>query len=231
MKNYIIIGGSSGIGKEIVDLLEEEGHNIYATYNNNPIEDRVNVKYMSLDVTKDSLDLDKLPEEIHGFAYCAGNINLKPFHRFKTEDFMEDFQLQVLGATKIIKELLPRFKQSGEASIVLFSTVAVQSGFSFHSQVSMSKGAIEGLTKALSAEFAPTIRVNAVAPSLTNTNMASRFLNTEAKMKIQAENNPLKKVGEAKDVAQAAVYLLSQKSSWVTGQIMHVDGGFSTIKQ
>tara|TARA_B100000795_G_C22698764_1_gene398726 strand:- start:88 stop:783 length:696 start_codon:yes stop_codon:yes gene_type:complete len=231
MKNYIIIGGSSGIGKELVNLIEQQGDNVFSTYNNNMIEDRPNVKYIKFDATTDKMNLDELPEQIHGLAYCPGSINLKPFHRFTDEDFLEDFKLQVLGATKIIKDLLPKMKKSQDASIVLFSTIAVQTGFSFHAQVAISKGAIEGLTRSLAAELSPTIRVNAIAPSLTNTNLASKFLNTPEKLSMQAEKNPLKKVGEPKDIAEAAVYLLSEKSSWITGQILHVDGGFSNIKQ
>lgn len=231
MKNYIIIGGSSGIGKELVNLIEQQGDNVFSTYNNNMIEDRPNVKHIKFDATTDKMNLDELPEQIHGLAYCPGSINLKPFHRFTDEDFLEDFKLQVLGATKIIKDLLPKMKKSQDASIVLFSTIAVQTGFSFHAQVAISKGAIEGLTRSLAAELSPTIRVNAIAPSLTNTNLASKFLNTPEKLSMQAEKNPLKKVGEPKDIAEAAVYLLSEKSSWITGQILHVDGGFSNIKQ
>lgn len=231
MRNYIVIGGSSGIGKGIVELLELEDAGVVATYHTHPVEDRPNVKYIKLDVRADTLSLDELPEEIHGLAYCPGSINLKPFHRFTEEDFMEDFKFQVLGATKIIQLLLPRMKKSGAASIVLFSTVAVQTGIPFHSQVAMSKGAIEGLTRALAAELAPTIRVNAVAPSLTNTDLANRFLNTPEKVDLQAQKNPLKKVGDPKDIAEAAVYLLGQRSSWVTGQVLHVDGGFSNLKQ
>ena len=231
MKNFIVIGGSSGIGKEIVNLLESENYNMIATYNSNRIENRKNINYIKFDAITDSLDIDSLPEEIHGLAYCPGSINLKPFHRFKDEDFIDDFKLQVLGATKIIKDLLPKLKKSKGASILLFSTIAVQSGFSYHSQVAMSKGAIEGLTRSLAAELSPTIRVNALAPSLTNTNLANRFLNTPTKMDLQAENNPLKKVGEARDIAEAAIFLLTPKSSWITGQIIHIDGGFSKIKQ
>ncbi|MFT4757017.1 MAG: NAD(P)-dependent dehydrogenase (short-subunit alcohol dehydrogenase family) [Vicingaceae bacterium] len=231
MRNYIIIGGSSGIGKEIVNLLENEGSNVIATYNKNHHEDRLKVKYISLDVKADQLDLDNIPEEIHGLAYCPGSINLKPFHRFTEKDFMEDFQFQVLGATKIIRQILPRLKKSENASILLFSTIAVQTGFGFHSQVAMSKGAIEGLTRSLAAELSPFIRVNALAPSLTNTNLASRFINTPEKLNLISEKNPLNKIGTALDIAQAAVYLLTPKSSWVTGQIIHIDGGDSTIKQ
>ena len=230
MRNYIIIGGSSGIGKELVNLLDAQGANIFATYNNNLIQDRPNVKYINFDVETDTLNLNDLPEEINGLTYCPGSINLKPFHRFTDEDFIKDFKLQVLGATKIIQQLLPKMKKSQDPSIVLFSTVAVQSGFSFHSQVAISKGAIEGLTRSLAAELSPSIRVNAVAPSLTDTNLANKFLNTPEKLSLQNEKNPLKRVGKAKDIAEAAAYLLSKKSSWITGQILHVDGGFSIIK-
>jgi NAD(P)-dependent dehydrogenase (short-subunit alcohol dehydrogenase family) len=231
MRNYIIIGGSSGIGKEIVNLIENEDANIVATYNSNKTEDKTSVKYIKFDVRSDELDLDELPETIHGLAYCPGSINLKPFHRFTDDDFLDDFKFQILGITKIIKQLLPKLKKSGNASILLFSTIAVQSGFSFHSQVAITKGAIEGLTRALATEFAPNIRVNAIAPSITDTNLAGKILNKPEKNAALAGQNPLKKIGSAKDIAEAALYLLTPKSSWVTGQIIHVDGGHSTIKQ
>lgn len=230
MKNYIIIGGSSGIGKQLVGLLEQQGNNIISTYNTTVIENRQNVKYIKFDAISDTFNIDDLPEEIHGLAYCPGSINLKPFQRFTEDDFINDFKLQVLGATKIIQQLLPKLKKSGNASIVLFSTVAVQLGFSFHAQVAISKGAIEGLTRSLAAELAPTIRVNALAPSLTNTKLAGRLLSSPEKIKHHSKTNPLSKVGDPKDIAEAALFLLSSKSSWITGQIIHIDGGVSSIK-
>ncbi len=229
-KNYVIIGGSSGIGKELVSILAREGHNVFATYNENKVKNNDKVQYQKFNVLNDSLNLDNLPDEIDGLVYCPGSINLKPFKRFTDEDFISDFKLQVVGATSVIKALIPRLATGENSSIVLFSTIAVQNGFNFHSQVSISKGAIEGLTRSLAAELAPKIRVNAVAPSITDTSLAGKFLNTPQKIAAQAEKNPLKKIGKAKDVAEAAAYLLTDKSSWTTGQILHVDGGSSTIK-
>ncbi|MDG1791013.1 MAG: SDR family NAD(P)-dependent oxidoreductase [Flavobacteriaceae bacterium] len=229
-KNYVVIGGSSGIGRELVQLLEKEGNNVFATYHENIINSQGNIQYQKLDVLSDSLNLESFPEQIDGLVYCPGSINLKPFKRFSEDDFINDFKLQVVGATRVIKTLLPKLMKSENSSIVLFSTIAVQNGFNFHSQVATSKGAIEGLTRSLSAEFAPKIRVNAIAPSLTDTPLADKFLNTTQKMEAQAERNPLKKVGTVTDIAEAANYLLTKKSSWVTGQVLHVDGGYSTIK-
>lgn len=231
MGNYLVIGGSSGIGKALVNNLASEGHAVYSTFNSSEPDSSENVSFQKFDVLTDTLDLNTLPEQLDGLAYCPGRINLKPFKRFKEEDFIEDYQVQVIGAVKVIQTLLPRLKSTENASVVLFSTIAVQNGYNYHSLVSSSKGAIEGLTRSLSAELAPKIRVNAVAPSLTDTPLAGKFLNTPQKAELQAEKNPLKKVGSAEDVAKAASYLLTPQSSWITGQIMHVDGGSSIIKQ
>ena len=229
MKNHLIIGGSSGIGKALAEKLVSEGHNVIATYHSNEIASSANLTYNSLDVTSE-FSLDFIPDQIDSIVYCPGSINLKPFKRIKDEDFVSDFNLQVLGAIKVIKAALPALQKSQNPSIVLFSTVAVQSGFNFHSQVSVSKGAIEGLTKSLAAEFAPKIRVNAIAPSLTDTPLANKLLNTDQKRQSNADRHPLKKIGTAEDIAQTAAFLISEQSSWITGQIIHVDGGISSLK-
>ena len=225
MKNILIIGASSGIGKALADKLAGSS-NVLGTYNSTEVTES---NYYHLDVMSEELDLAFVPEELHGLVYCPGSINLKPFHRIKPEDFAADLQLQTIGAIRVIQSVLPNLK-AGQGSIVLFSTVAVQQGFNFHSQVATSKGAIEGLTRALAAEFAPIIRVNCIAPSLTDTPLAGRLLSTEEKKTANGERHPLKRIGTAEDIANAARFLLSDDSSWVTGQVIKIDGGISTIK-
>ena len=231
MSNYLIIGASSGIGRQLANQLIDSGHNVYATYYKNKVESgQPLIEYHTLNVLDENTSLDFLPESIDGLVYCPGSINLRPFERIKPQDFINDYTLQVVGAIKVLQAALPKLKKSEHASVVLFSTVAVQSGLSFHSQVSASKGAIEGLTKALTAEFAPKIRVNCIAPSLTDTPLAASLLNSEQKAEANAQRHPLKRIGKAEDIANMAEFLLSAKSGWITGQILHVDGGMSTLK-
>lgn len=230
-KNYVIIGGSSGIGKSLATMLSTDNR-VFATYYKNQLLDLQdsNLTYHFCNVLDDKLAFDYLPETIDGIVYCPGCINLKPFARIGINDFATDYQLNVAGAIKVIQLLLPKLKASKEASIILFSTVAVQQGFTFHSIVASSKGALEGLTKALAAEFAPFIRVNCIAPSITDTPLSSSLLNSDAKKEANANRHPLKRIGNTNDIANLAVFLLSNKSSWITGQILAVDGGMSTIK-
>ncbi len=231
MKNYLIIGASSGIGKETAKQLSAEGNNVIGTYNlHKPDSDSAAIKYFKLDVLDETLDLIFLPDTIDGLIYCPGSINLKPFNRLKPIDFLADFQLQVIGAIKVIQTVLPKLKLADAPSILMFSTVAVNIGMPYHSQVSTSKGAIEGLTKALAAEFAPKIRVNCLAPSLTDTPLAASLLNNDLKKEANAQRHPLKRIGTAADIANMASFLVSDKASWTTGQIFHIDGGMASLK-
>ncbi|MBX2842641.1 MAG: SDR family oxidoreductase [Flammeovirgaceae bacterium] len=231
MKNHLIIGGSSGIGKSLTEQLSKGKNRVFATFNSHQVESKnAQISFHHLDVLEEELDFKFLPSKIDGLVYCPGSINLKPFARFKPEEFTKDFNLQVIGAIKVIQKVLPLLKVSKKGSIVLFSTVAVQQGFNFHTQVATSKGAIEGLTKALAAEFSPEIRVNCIAPSITDTPLASGLLNNERKIEINAQRHPLKAIGKPQDIAEMAEFLLSDKAKWITGQVLHVDGGMSSIK-
>lgn len=231
MGNIFIIGASSGIGKQLALQLAAKGHQVYGTYNTKTeIEATAGLHWHHMNVMEPNIDVSFLPDELHGFVYCPGAIVLKPFARIKAEEYLEDYKLQVLGAITHLQAVLPKMKAAGSASVVFFSTVAVQTGFNFHSVVSSSKGALEGLTRALSAELAPTIRVNCVAPSITQTPLAANLLSTPEKVEANAQRHPLKTVGQAADIANAAAFLLGNESSWMTGQILHVDGGISTIK-
>ncbi len=227
-KKYLIIGASSGIGEAIAKSLASEGHELYTASRSAGNVGGENFHFQSIDVSGE-FELE-LPEVLDGLVYCPGSINLKPFHRLKEEDFTRDLQLNLLGAIKCIQQALPALKANQNASIVLFSTVAVQTGMGFHSSVAASKGAIEGLGKALAAELAPSIRVNVVAPSLTDTPLAGRLLSSEEKKLANAERHPLKKIGTPEEVANAALFLLSEKSNWTTGQVLKVDGGLGSLK-
>ncbi len=231
LKHFLIIGGSSGIGNHLASQIADK-HRTYATYNNhNPIQsENEKLSFHYCNVTDEQTDFSYLPEKLHGLVYCPGSINLKPFARIQPEDFITDYRLNVIGAIKIIQHVLPKLKASGNAAIILFSTVAVQQGFNFHSMVAASKGALEGLTKALAAELAPAIRVNCIAPSITETPLSSSLLNTDAKKEANASRHPLKRFGTPADIANMANFLLSEEASWITGQILAVDGGMSSIK-
>lgn len=230
MKTFVIIGGSSGIGKALALQLALSGDKVIATYRNTPAESTSQIQFHFFDALGDDADLNFLPETIDGLVYCPGSIDLKPFHRIKPEQFVEDFNLQVVGGVKIIQAALGALKKSEHPSILLFSTVAVQVGFPFHSKVAASKGAIEGLTRALAAELAPKIRVNCIAPSIIDTPLAASLLNSEEKKEANAQRHPLKSIGAANDIASMAAFLLSDHAKWITGQVLGVDGGMSTLK-
>ena len=228
-KNILIIGGSSGIGLALAEQLAPHNNVIVASRTAESIAG-LDVKHITYDATQDDLDTSLLPEILHGFVYCPGSINLRPFKGLKLDAFQSDFEINLLGAVRSLKSVLNQLSASGNVSVVFFSTVAVQTGMPFHSSVSASKGAIEGLTRSLAAEFAPKIRVNAIAPSLVDTPMASKFLNNEVKIEKANERHPLGRVGNAKEMAQASAFLLGEESSWMTGKILQLDGGIGNLK-
>ena len=227
MGTYLFAGASSKIAIETARQLKIQGHQVsgISTKMDNSDYDKF--------YTVDKYDFGTFPAvdgAVDGLVYFPGTINLKPFNRLSQNDFLNDYYVNSLGAVAFIQAYLVNLKQSANAAIVLISTVAVSTGMPFHSSVSMAKGAIEGLTKALAAEFAPSIRVNCVAPSLANTPLAEKFINTPEKLEASQKRNPLKKIGSATDIANAVDFLLSDKSGWITGQIMAVDGGMNNLK-
>ncbi len=229
-KTYLIIGASSGIGFQIAKTLSEDGNIVYAVARKErELSTLSNTTFVPFNVVSDesfSLDLDSLD----GFAYCPGTINLKPFHRLSKDDFLSDFNVNVLGSISILQSILPALKRGSNPSIVFFSTVAVSQGMGFHSSIAASKGAVEGLTKSLAAEFAPIIRVNCIAPSITDTSLAERLLSSEEKKLASGKKHPIQRVGNVEDMANMAQFLLSEKSGWITGQVLSVDGGMSSVR-
>lgn len=229
-KNYIVVGGSSGIGYELTKQLSEAGHSITVlSRSKGELDSLSNVTHIEYDVTSEeepNIDLDT----VDGFAYCPGTINLKPFQGLKPKDFQEDFDINVKGAVKTLQSVVKTMKKGEGSSIVFFSTVAVSQGMPFHASVAASKGALEGITRSLAAELAPKIRVNCIAPSVTDTPLASRILSSDDKKKSSGGRHALNRVGTAKEVARMATFLLSDESSWMTGQIIGLDGGMSAVR-
>jgi 3-oxoacyl-[acyl-carrier protein] reductase len=227
MKTFLLAGASSAIAQETAKLLKTKGYQVIG----------ISTKPKNFDYDQfyqiENYELGSYPAietPIDGLVYYPGTINLKPFHRLKTEEFSSDYHINALGAVAFTQSYLPNIKKVTAGSIVFVSTVAVGIGLPFHASIAMAKGAIEGLTKSLAAEFAPAIRVNCVAPSLVNTPLGEKFLSTPDKVESMQKRNPMQKVGEPIDVAQAISFLLNSESAWVSGQIFAVDGGMSTLK-
>lgn len=227
---YLIIGATSGIGAALAEELSEQGHRIISISRSEEPQHTAIDQHHQVDITEQDPALPDLDEPINGLAYCPGTINLKPFTALKPGDFQSDWQVNVMGLVHILNHYYRPLKKADHASVVAFSTVAVQAGMAFHASVAASKGAVEGMVRSLAAEWAPDIRVNAVAPSLTDTPMASRLLSNDKRRKQSEERHPMQRIGEPSDIARAARYLLTEESDWVTGQIMHVDGGLSSLR-
>ncbi|WP_019986394.1 SDR family NAD(P)-dependent oxidoreductase [Rudanella lutea] len=229
-RNILIIGASSGIGHALALSLQNQGATLFTAGRRQP--EGVQSTHMTWDVASTSAAeaLNQLPDTLHGLVYAPGTINLKPFQRLDIQDYRNDLEVNVLGAVAAIQAAYPALKKSKSASVVLFSTVAAKLGMGLHSSVSVAKSAVEGLTKALAAEFSPfNIRVNAIAPSLTDTPLAGFLLNGD-KREAANKRHPLNRVGTADDIAGMAAYLLSDGGSWITGQIIGIDGGMGSLK-
>ena len=228
MKNILLIGGSYGIGLAIAKELAA-GNNVYVASRTNEELAGLNVTHIPFDATTDTLDTTKLPAVLDGLIYCPGSINLRPFKALKIDAFENDLQINFLNSVKVIQTVLPQLTASAQSSIVLFSSVAASMGMPFHTSVAAAKGAIEGFAKALAAEYAPKIRVNVIAPSLTDTPLADKFLNNDEKKEKSSLRHPLKRFGTPNDIAKMASFLVGNDSTWISGQIFHVDGGMSTL--
>lgn len=227
-RTTLLIGGNSGIGLATAKHLLERGDEVLAAARTPGPLAQLGIPVRPFEATE-PLSLE-LPPVIDSLVYFPGTISLKPFHRLSADDFLRDFQVNVLGVVNAIQAALPSLRASPSASIVLFSTVAVAQGMPFHAAIAAAKGAVEGLTRSLAAEFAPKIRVNAIAPSLTDTPLASPLLNNDAKREAAAKRHPLQRIGEPEEIAGLIAFLLSDASRSLSGQILRPDGGLSSLR-
>lgn len=228
VKNFAIAGGTSGIGKALAEQLIDAGHRVFVC-SRKAEGVPAGAEHIVWDALGDQAP-EGLPDTLHGAVYTPGSINLRMFRSLKPADFQHDFNISVLGAVRFLQAVHPALKASGNASAVLFSTVAVGQGMPFHASVAAAKGAVEGLVRSLAAEWAPVVRVNAIAPSLVETPMAARLLDTDAKKEASAKRHPLARYGKAEEIAALAAFLLSDQASWISGQVIGADGGLSTLR-
>ncbi|MBP0904113.1 SDR family NAD(P)-dependent oxidoreductase [Mariniflexile gromovii] len=226
MDTIAIIGGSKGIGNAILKSLVET-HKVINISRTAPELNHVNLTHYSCDILK-----DELPEinSLNGLVYCPGSINLKPISRLSLDEFRDDFEINVLGAVKTIQKYLESLKKGNKPSIVLFSTVASKLGMPYHASIATAKSGIEGLVKSLGAELAPTVRINGIAPTVTNTDLASKLLRNDKMTETITERHPLKKILNPEEVAQMAIFLLSNKAASFSGQIFQMDCGIVSFK-
>ena len=224
---YIFAGASSAMAVAAMKVLQGQGHKIIGisrSEENPGYDEFYNVGSYTLAA------FPKVEGAVNGLVYFPGTINLKPFNRISEADFTSDFAINALGAAAFVQAYLPGLKNAETASIVLFSTVAVATGMQFHASVAMAKGAVEGLTRSLAAEFAPKIRVNCIAPSLTDTPLAEKLLSSAEKTDAGKNRNPLKHIGTTQDIAGAVTFLLGENANWITGQVLAVDGGMGAVR-
>lgn len=225
--NYVFAGASSSIAKSCAKILQNKGHRVTGLSRNEtnyPYDHLIKVNSYRLE------DLPALDEAIDGLVYFPGTISIKPFQRILRKEFIEEFEVHVLGAVDFVQKYLPELRKSPVASVVFISSVAASIGLPFHTSVSASKAALEGLTRALAAELAPTVSVNCVAPSMLSTPLSERWTNTPEKQEAIKNKNPKKRIGKPEEVASMICYLLSEEAGLVTGQTLAIDGGMKHLK-
>lgn len=227
-KHIAIIGGTSGVGRATIRHLLEQGHVVHATARNPEALADLGLQAQHFDAQGSGPPV--WPERLDGLVYFPGTISLKSFARLTSEDFLRDLQVNLLGAVVALQSAQAALRASGSASVVLFSTVAVAQGMPMHASIAASKGAVEGLARSLAAEWAPTIRVNVIAPSLTDTPLVASLLNSDAKREAAAKRHPLQRVGRPEECASLIAHLLSDGSRFMTGQVLRPDGGLSSVR-
>jgi NAD(P)-dependent dehydrogenase (short-subunit alcohol dehydrogenase family) len=229
-RHILVVGASSGIGYALAQKLLAAGATVYSASRQAPAGLAV-AQHFAVDFADPAATLSGLPDQLDGLAYCPGSITLKPFNRITPDDLLKDYQVNVVGAVRAVQASLNALKKPGQASVVLFSTVAAAVGMNYHASIAAAKGAVEGLAKSLAAEYAVNrIRFNVLAPSLTDTPLAKSLLSSPEKQEASAKRHPLGRVGTAQDLADAAAFLLSAEAGWITGQVIGVDGGMSALR-
>lgn len=226
-KHFLFAGASSAMAIAGAHMLRSAGNRV-SGISRSPVENVYDEIHLIEEYTFGKFP--KTDEAIDGLVYFPGSIRLKPFSRMTETDFLEDFRINALGAAAFIQTYLSNLKRSSSPSIVLISSVAAQTGLPFHSSIAMAKGAVESLVRSLAAELAPSIRVNAIAPSLTDTPLAEKLLSSAEKTEASRKRNPMQKIGHTEDMASAIEFLLSEKSEWISGQILAIDGGMGKLK-
>ena len=227
-KSYLLAGASSSIAKQCATILKSEGNRVIGISRSEDTKEEYDEFFKVKGYGKNDFPL--INEPLHGLVYFPGTITLKPFGKLSGDDFSADFQINTLGALYFTQNYLNNLKSSDGGAVVFVSSVAVKTGIPFHVSVAMSKGALEGIVPSLAAELSPKIRVNAVAPSLTDSRISERFLNSPEKKSAALQRNPMKKIGTPEEVAHAVCFLLSSRSSWITGQVLAIDGGMNNLK-
>ena len=232
MKTYLVVGSTRGIGECVTRKLIGKQNKVICL-SSKKTDSHIHsdlLTYHQIDITQDNLSIPSIGNTLDGLVYCPGSINLKSFPSLTNEEFIHDFQINVLGLINTLQYCLPALKSTQNASVVAFSTVAVQQGISYHASIATAKGALEGLMRSLAAEYASTnIRFNAIAPSIVDTSLSKQLLNNDDKKTRLSKRHPLNKIGDPDEIAELVSFLLSDASKWMTGQVIHSDGGLSSI--